>query len=274
MSNSSSNEKEVEKAETKAETAKETAKETKAEVAKETIAEVAKETIAEEAKETIPKEPTPPKAPKAPKAPTPTLLKAPTPTLPKAPTPTLPKETIAEVTKAEVAEVAETKATTDDLVNFFGETKESIFLKESLLDIENAEINLSSDDEEEEIVKIENNIEYNILDKYHPEIKQLNNNELNSKIIIKRNKDGFIDDVNHTTLPIMTRYERAKIIGLRATQINSGTDILIDIPDNIIDGITIAKMELVQKKIPFIIRRPLPNGKSEYWDINDLEIIE
>ena len=123
-------------------------------------------------------------------------------------------------------------------------------------------------------MKIENNIEYNILDKYHPEIKQLNNNELNSKIIIKRNKDGMINDVNHTTLPIMTRYERAKILGLRATQINSGADILIDIPDNIIDGITIAKMELAQKKIPFIVRRPLPNGKSEYWDINDLEIIE
>ena len=162
----------------------------------------------------------------------------------------------------------------EDLNNYFGETKESIFLKESLLDVENTNIQLSSDDEEEDIVKIENNIEYNILDKYHPEIKQLNNNELNSKIIIKRNKDGVINDVNHTTLPIMTRYERAKIIGLRATQINSGADVLIDIPDNIIDGITIAKMELLQKKIPFIIRRPLPNGKSEYWDINDLEIIE
>jgi DNA-directed RNA polymerase I, II, and III subunit RPABC2 len=105
-------------------------------------------------------------------------------------------------------------------------------------------------------------------------MKQLNNNELNSKIFIKRDKDGFIDDVNHTTLPIMTRYERAKILGFRATQINSGADILIDIPDNIIDGITIARMELQQKKIPFIVRRPLPNGKSEYWDINDLEIIE
>ena len=182
------------------------------------------------------------------------------------------KAEVAEETKAEVAE--ETKEAKEDLTNYFGETKESIFLKESLLDVENTDIQLSSDDEEEEIVKIENNIEYNILDKYHPEIKQLNNNELNSKIIIKRNKDGVINDVNHTTLPIMTRYERAKIIGLRATQINSGADVLIDIPDNIIDGITIAKMELVQKKIPFIIRRPLPNGKSEYWDINDLEIIE
>ena len=131
---------------------------------------------------------------------------------------------------------------------------------------------LSDDDEEDEIINIENNIEYNLLNKFHPEIKQINNNELNSLIIQDKNKKGY--DNNHTTIPIMTRYEKAKIIGLRASQINAGSEILIDIPDNIIDGITIAKMELEQKKIPFIIRRPLPNGKSEYWDINDLEILE
>jgi DNA-directed RNA polymerase I, II, and III subunit RPABC2 len=131
---------------------------------------------------------------------------------------------------------------------------------------------LSDDDEEDEIINIENNIEYNLLNKFHPEMKQINNNELNSLIIQDKNKKGY--DNNHTTIPIMTRYEKAKIIGLRASQINAGSDILIDIPDNIIDGITIAKMELEQKKIPFIIRRPLPNGKSEYWDINDLEILE
>ena len=91
-------------------------------------------------------------------------------------------------------------------------------------------------------------------------------------ILQDKNEKGY--DSNHTTMPIMTRYEKAKIIGLRATQINAGSEILIDIPDNIIDGITIAKMELEQKKIPFIVRRPLPNGKSEYWDINDLEILE
>ena len=131
---------------------------------------------------------------------------------------------------------------------------------------------LSDDDEEDEIINIENNIEYNLLNKFHPEMKQINNNELNSLIIQDKNKKGY--DNNHTTIPIMTRYEKAKIIGLRASQINAGSEILIDIPDNIIDGITIAKMELEQKKIPFIIRRPLPNGKSEYWDINDLEILE
>ena len=72
----------------------------------------------------------------------------------------------------------------------------------------------------------------------------------------------------------MTRYEKAKILGYRASQINAGADILIDIPDSIIDGITIANMELEQRKIPFIVKRPLPNGKNEYWDINDLEMLD
>ena len=35
----------------------------------------------------------------------------------------------------------------------------------------------------------------------------------------------------------------------------------------------IANRELQEKKIPFIIRRPLPNGGSEYWDIRDLELL-
>jgi len=45
------------------------------------------------------------------------------------------------------------------------------------------------------------------------------------------------------------------------------------VPNNVIDGYLIAKLELEEKLIPIIIRRPLPNGKSEYWKIKDLEII-
>lgn len=72
----------------------------------------------------------------------------------------------------------------------------------------------------------------------------------------------------------MTKYEKAKIIGIRAQQINSGSEPFIQIDNNMIDGLTIANEELIKKKIPFIIRRPLPNGSSEYWNINDLELLE
>ena len=129
----------------------------------------------------------------------------------------------------------------------------------------------SSDEEEE--VKIEDFVDNDILYKFHPEIKNVNNSEMEALSKIKRDSNDNIIDENHTTLPIMTRYEKAKILGIRSTQINSGAEPFIDVPNNIIDGITIARMELEQKAIPFIIRRNLPNGKSEYWDIQDLEIL-
>ena len=37
---------------------------------------------------------------------------------------------------------------------------------------------------------------------------------------------------------------------------------------------TIALMGLQQKKIPFIIKRPLPNGSNEYWKVSDLSILD
>ena len=40
-----------------------------------------------------------------------------------------------------------------------------------------------------------------------------------------------------------------------------------------IEGLTIAEKELEDKKVPFIIRRPLPNGSSEYWKVKDLEML-
>jgi hypothetical protein len=33
-------------------------------------------------------------------------------------------------------------------------------------------------------------------------------------------------------------------------------------------------MELQKKKIPFIIKRPLPNGSNEYWKVSDLKMLD
>ena len=33
-------------------------------------------------------------------------------------------------------------------------------------------------------------------------------------------------------------------------------------------------MELKNKKLPFIIKRPLPGGSCEYWNVKDLELLE
>jgi len=40
------------------------------------------------------------------------------------------------------------------------------------------------------------------------------------------------------------------------------------------DPIAIAEKEFVQKKIPFIIRRFLPNKEYEDWALGDLEVLD
>jgi DNA-directed RNA polymerase I, II, and III subunit RPABC2 len=139
------------------------------------------------------------------------------------------------------------------------------------------EINLESEEEESEeeenYQKFDNELKKNFILDEHPEIISHNNHEIQTLSKITRNKDGIIIDSLHKTLPFLTKYERTKILGVRAKQINEGCDVFIDVPSNIIDGYTIAEMELKEKKIPFIIRRPLPNGSFEYWKVQDLEHI-
>lgn len=145
-------------------------------------------------------------------------------------------------------------------------------------DINIVELSSSSESEkseidEEELKKIEKTNDTNILLNYHPEIQQINYKELTALSKITKNKNGQIIDPLHKTLPILTRYEKAKILGVRAKQINNGSKLFINVGKDVIEGHTIALMELEQKKIPFIIRRPLPNGRSEYWQVKDLEMI-
>ena len=147
--------------------------------------------------------------------------------------------------------------------------------------IDNPELDAISSDEtdsdneyEENMNKLEQEINKDMIFSYHPETKQINFKELLTLSKVARNKNGQIIDPLHTTIPFLTRYEKAKILGLRAKQINHGSKPFVEINRNIIDGHTIALMELVQNKIPFIIRRPLPNGGSEYWKISDLKHLE
>tara|TARA_B100000963_G_scaffold127135_1_gene110985 strand:+ start:1366 stop:2232 length:867 start_codon:yes stop_codon:yes gene_type:complete len=131
-----------------------------------------------------------------------------------------------------------------------------------------------SDEDEDDFKKLENDISKEYLMSYHPELKQINFNELIALSKITRNKDGIIIDPLHKTFPYLTKFERAKILGQRAKQINNGSPIFVKVTPNIIDGHTIALMELQQKKIPFIIKRPLPNGSNEYWKVSDLNILD
>ena len=80
-------------------------------------------------------------------------------------------------------------------------------------------------------------------------------------------------DSNHRTYPFLTNFEKTKIIGLRANQISKGSVPFVSVPKHITDVRDIARLELEQRRLPFIVKRPLPNGQFEYWRLTDLLIL-
>jgi DNA-directed RNA polymerases I, II, and III subunit RPABC2 len=80
-------------------------------------------------------------------------------------------------------------------------------------------------------------------------------------------------DPNHKSPPFLTLYERTKIISMRCNQLSQGARPYIDIPEYVTDVGEIARLELQQRRLPYIIRRPMPDGTHEYWRLSDLLIL-
>lgn len=143
------------------------------------------------------------------------------------------------------------------------------------------DLNLDDSDEDEDedadgemyLKKFDKETNDNYLLNFHPESTLHNYDEVLAMTKVVRDKNGVIVDALHRTIPYLTKYERARVLGQRAKQINTGASVFVKVPENVIDGYLIAELELIEKRIPFIIRRPLPNGGSEYWSIKDLENI-
>jgi len=145
----------------------------------------------------------------------------------------------------------------------------------TVFDKEEDDYESDSDEEEDEdyLQKFDKETRENYLLNEHPESLIHNYDEIYHLAKVQRNKENIIVDDLHKTIPILTKYEKTKILGLRAKQLNNGALPYVKLSSTIIDGYLIAIKELEQKKIPFIIRRPLPSGASEYWHLQDLEII-
>jgi DNA-directed RNA polymerase I, II, and III subunit RPABC2 len=147
--------------------------------------------------------------------------------------------------------------------------------KSSVKKILQFEDNDDEDDDDYEndnyLQKFNEGISKNYILNNHPECVVHNYNEVLSMCQLIKDANGIIIDDLHKTIPYLTKYERTRILGIRAKQINCDATPFIKLPEGIIDGYVIAEMELKEKKIPFIIRRPMPNGGSEYWFLKDLE---
>lgn len=70
--------------------------------------------------------------------------------------------------------------------------------------------------------------------------------------------------------PWLTRFEKARILGARATQLAMGAPPLIEVPPNVKDPLEIAKLELEKGVLPIVIKRKLPSGEKMYIRATDL----
>lgn len=164
----------------------------------------------------------------------------------------------------------------DELIsNLNGKNKVSGKVENTGYDDNISPINSDVDsDDEDYLQKFDENIKKNYIENNHPECLIDNLHLVESLSKITRNNDGIIIDDYHKTVPFLTKYEKTRVIGQRIQQLNNGAKVYLNVSDDIIDNNVIAEMELKEKKIPFIIRRPLPDNTFEYWKLQDLELID
>lgn len=124
--------------------------------------------------------------------------------------------------------------------------------------------------------------------KQHPEIWIPYEDQIQERLVIKTPgesgevlsadmvtslRDISLLDANHTTYPFLTNYEKTKCISFRASQINNGAKPYILVPTGVNDSYQIAKMELEARRLPLIIKRPMPDGTYEVWRLDNLLLL-
>ena len=167
----------------------------------------------------------------------------------------------------------------DDIVNEDyrmddGQSEMTNYIKDTIQDDNGNE----DDDDDEEVnedylKKFNTNVKKNYLEENHPEVYSQNYDNVKILTNIVKDDDNIVIDSLHKTVPFLTKFEKARILGQRAKQIDHGATPFVKVDKTIIDGYLIALKELEEKKIPFIIKRPIPNGDFEYWNVSDLELI-
>jgi DNA-directed RNA polymerase I, II, and III subunit RPABC2 len=108
--------------------------------------------------------------------------------------------------------------------------------------------------------------------------------EIDKECEIIRNREIITKDIPHKKVeitskdnqiligpPMLTRFEKARIMGARALQLSLGAPVFIEIPKNATTSLEIAMEELKQRVIPIVIKRTLPNGDYQNLPLDKFE---
>lgn len=113
---------------------------------------------------------------------------------------------------------------------------------------------------------------------HHPECKIYYAETITPKLILMATPPDHptrlqAPDPNHRSQPWITQYERTKILGFRANQLAKGARPYIEVPKYVVDTLEIARLELKDRRLPFIISRIMPDGTFEFWRLSDMMIL-
>lgn len=78
---------------------------------------------------------------------------------------------------------------------------------------------------------------------------------------------------DRVSMNILSKYERTRLLGVRARLLMEGAKPLIKNYESL-SFEEIAELELKNKVIPLKIKKPFPNGYFEIWRVSELEILD
>ena len=85
-----------------------------------------------------------------------------------------------------------------------------------------------------------------------------------------KTKRGYQRNAERITATFLTKYERARILGSRALQLSKNAPPMVVPQPGETDPYQLAERELAERKIPYIIRRYLPDHTYEDWKLSEL----
>ena len=92
------------------------------------------------------------------------------------------------------------------------------------------------------------------------------------KLLTYKNILENIEKKTKKTIPLLTKFEKARIMGVRLQQLAYGAKPRVNVSG--LKSINeIVEKELIERKIPFIVRRTLPNGQSEDWKLEEFDTV-
>jgi len=114
--------------------------------------------------------------------------------------------------------------------------------------------------EDNENITLDNDIE---------EEEELFNNEKMKILPLSDEYSKYYSNTKKTS-PFITKFEKTKLIGIRAQMISKGSEPVISVPSHITDSIDIAELEFKKKCIPLFIKRYITATEYEIWRPEDM----